>query len=62
MRLSDEDIKKFREIYKEYFGKEINREKAVEDGYALVRLMQLIYKPVLKSDFEKYRSKEKVKI
>ena len=56
MRLSDEDIEKFREIYKGYFGKEISREKAVEDGYALVRLMQLIYKPVLKSDFDKWQA------
>jgi len=53
MKLTEADIKKFQDIYREYFGKEISKEKAYEDGIALVRLMQIIYKPVRKADYQK---------
>jgi len=52
MQLTDVDIKKFQDIYREYFGKEISKEKAYEQGISLVRLMQLIYKPVKKADYK----------
>lgn len=47
--LTDDQIKKFQQIHKEYFGTEISREEAYKSGSALIRLMQLIYKPVPKS-------------
>lgn len=59
MHLSDEDIEKFRAIYKGYFGKEISYEKALEDGYDLVRLMQLIYKPIRRIDYEKWQAEKR---
>ena len=48
--LSDEQIKKFQEIYKERFGKEISREEALEQGVKLLRLVELIYKPMTEEE------------
>ncbi len=49
--LSDEDVEKFRTIYKNRFGKEISREEACEKGVKLVRLMELIYQPMSKQEY-----------
>ena len=53
MHLTEEDITKFQRLYKKHFGEEISREQAHEEGIKLVRLMQLIYKPMTKADYEK---------
>lgn len=58
MKLSEEDIERFRAIYKKQFGKEISYQKALEDGYVLVRLMQLIYKPIRRAAFEKWQAEK----
>lgn len=50
--LSDEQIIKFQEIYKKRFNREISREEAYEKGAKLVRLMQLIYKPMSIKEYE----------
>jgi hypothetical protein len=44
--LSEEQIKAYRAIYKNHFGKEISREEAYEQGIRLIRLIELIFKPV----------------
>jgi hypothetical protein len=51
--LSDEQITKFQTLYKNRFGREISREEAYEKGAQLVRLMQLIYKPITKDDYDR---------
>ena len=43
MALSDENIKKFQEIYKSRFGKDISKEDALEQGTKLLRLISIIY-------------------
>ena len=50
--LSDEQIKKFQTIYKNSFGKEISREEAYAEGARLIRLIELIYKPIKESDYQ----------
>ena len=60
MDLQDEDIAKYQQIYKEYYGKEISKEQAYEQGASLVRLMQLIYTPVKKADYDRIE-KERAK-
>jgi len=45
MALSDEKIKEFQELYKEYFGVEISKEDARENGIKLLRLISIIYRP-----------------
>lgn len=40
--LTDKHIEKYREIYKQVFGKEVSKEKALEDGTKLVLLVKLV--------------------
>lgn len=50
-QLSDKHISSFQELYLQRFGKELNRGEAQEKGLKLLRLMQLIYKPITLSQF-----------
>ena len=49
--LSDQQVEKFRKLYKNRFGKEISREEAYEKGAKLVRLMEIIYKPMTEQEY-----------
>ncbi len=40
--LSEEDVKKFQEIYKKEFGKKISKEEALEQGIKLITLIKII--------------------
>jgi hypothetical protein len=42
MKLTGEQIKKFQEIYKKNFGKDVTRKDALELGIKLVRLLRII--------------------
>lgn len=53
--LSDEQITKFQTLYKKYFNKEINRKEAYEQGIKLVRLIELIYKPMTKKEYNQFQ-------
>jgi hypothetical protein len=48
MHLSDEKITKFQALYKQRFGVELPKEESAEQYVKLVRLVQLVYKPVTK--------------
>lgn len=48
MTLSDENIKKFQEIYKGRFGKDISKEDARKQGVKLLKLVSIIYGPKIK--------------
>jgi hypothetical protein len=50
--LSDEQIRKYQEIYKNRFGKEISREEAYEQGIKLIRLIKLTYKPITEKEYD----------
>jgi len=50
--LSDEQIKKFQELWLKRFGKEISREEAYEKGATLMRLIELTYKPMTQEEYE----------
>lgn len=51
--LSDEQIIKFQELYKERFGKEISREEAYEKGMKLIRLVEIVYSPLTEIEYQK---------
>ena len=57
--LSDEQIRKFQMLYKNRFGKEINREEAYEQGAKLIRLVELIYKPMTEDEYRKLQKRRK---
>ena len=49
--LSDEQITKFQILYKNRFGKKISREAAYAKGAKLIRLVELIYKPMTEAEY-----------
>lgn len=59
--LKDEQIKKFKEIYKNRFGQEISREDVLERGSKLVRLMEIIYQPITKKELLEFKKHKKNK-
>jgi len=59
MKLTDKQITKFQAIYKARFHKDIDREKAYDMGIKLVRMMQIIYKPMTVADFEQLQERRK---
>lgn len=59
MFLSDEEVTEFQAIYRKNFGKEISREDARERGTKLVRLFEIIYKPMTKKEFKAVQTRRK---
>ena len=57
--LSNKQITKFQNLYKNRFGKKISREKAYERGVKLIRLVKLIYKPMTKSEHNQLKKRRK---
>lgn len=55
--LSDEQITKFQTLYKTRFGKEISRDEAYEKGVKLLRLFEIIYKPITEKEFEQLQTR-----
>ena len=59
MYLTDKQITKFQDIYRQTFGKEISREEAISEGIKFVRLMEITYKPMTRREFDKVRRRRK---
>lgn len=52
MTLTSKQVERFQNLYKEEFGLKLDFKEAQENGIQLVRLMQLIYKPMRKQDYQ----------
>jgi len=50
--LSEERIKSLQALYKKHFNKDISREEAFEKGSELIRLVQIVYKPMTEERWE----------
>lgn len=59
MILSDKNISDFQAIYKARFGKEISRQEAIEKGIKLLRLIEIIYKPMTENEFQQLQERRK---
>lgn len=57
--LSTEQITQFQTLYKNRFGKEISREEALEKGAKLIRLVEIIYKPMTEEEYQKLQERRK---
>jgi len=57
MVLDNEQITKFQTLYKNRFGKKISREEAYEQGVKLIRLVELIYKPMTESEYRELQKR-----
>ena len=55
--LSDEQVASFQALYKKQFGREITKDEALEKGTQLVRMMQLVYKPMTQEEYEKVKKR-----
>lgn len=58
--LSDEQITKFQTLYSNRFGKEISRDEAYEKGVKLIRLIELIYKPMTEGEYQQVQERRKL--
>jgi len=59
MKLTDQQITKFQALYKARFHKDIDREKAYDMGIKLVRMMQIVYKPMTVANFEQLQERRR---
>jgi len=57
--LSHEQITKFQTLYKNRFGREISREEAYEQGVKLMRLVELIYKPMTEVEYRQLQKRRR---
>ena len=48
--LSNEEIAKFQQLYRNRFGEEITREEAIDKGEKLIRLIRAVYQPLSASN------------
>ena len=59
--LSDEQITRYQTLYKNRYGKEINREEAYEQGAKLIRLVELVYQPITQDEYQQLQTRRKNK-
>ena len=59
MPLSKESIEEFKKIYKKEFGKKISDQDALEKGTKLLRLVELVYKPMAQKDYDMLQKRRK---
>ena len=57
--LSNKQVLEFQRIYKNHFGKDISSEEALEKGIKLLRLVEIIYKPMTEEQFENLQKRRK---
>lgn len=50
--LTNEEIKKFQNIWKKCFGKDVTEEEAYKKAPSLLRLVELIYYPMTKEEYD----------
>jgi len=56
--LSKEQIKQFRKIWEKATGKKIGKKEALEKATALLRLVELTYKPLTDEEFKKFKGRK----
>jgi len=57
--LSDEMITKYQELVKKRFNREISREEVLENGTKLLRLVELIYKPMSEAEYQQLQERRR---
>ena len=57
--LSDKDVKSFIEIYKNRFGKELSYEEATQKANTLLRMVELIYKPMTVQEYNNLQKRRR---
>lgn len=55
----DQMITKYQELVKRRTGREISREEALEKGTKLYRLVELTFKPMTESEFQRLQERRR---
>lgn len=55
--LTNDQIEKFQSLYRNRFGREISREEAYEQGAKLLRLVEIIYKPMTEAEYQQLQKR-----
>lgn len=55
--ISKKQLEKFKQLYRDKFGMELTNQDALEKATKLVRLMEIIYKPMSLKDFNKMQKR-----
>jgi hypothetical protein len=53
--ISKEYLQKFKELYKKRFNKDLTDQEALEGATKLLRLIEIIYKPMTKAEAERLK-------
>lgn len=62
MKISEKALKEYKAIYKKEYGIDLPDEDALEQATKLLNLMNIVYRPILKEDYEKLqKSREETK-
>lgn len=56
--LSDDQITQFQKIWKKRFNENISKEEACEKGIKLINMVQLIYRPMTKEEYEEIQQRK----
>ena len=57
--LSDERIAQFQVLYKKHFGEDLDKERAYELGAKLIRMVQLVYRPITEKEYQEWQERRK---
>jgi hypothetical protein len=49
---TETQLTKFKALYKKHFGEELSPEDAYEKATKLIRMMQIVYKPITKTQYQ----------
>lgn len=58
--ISDEKIQEFKVLYRKHFGIELSDEEAQEKGSQLLRLLEIVYKPMTEEDLAIVEERRKI--
>jgi hypothetical protein len=56
MQLTEADILAYQQLVKEHTGQELSYEQAALFAQSLVRLVQMVYKPITKEKFNRHHT------
>ncbi len=59
--LSSDQIQKFQAIYKNRFGRLLTEKEACEKGSRLIRLMEIIYRPMTEAEYKLLQKRRREK-
>lgn len=53
--ISQKSLDEFKRLYREHFGKDLTNAEAYEKGSRLIRLLEIVYKPMTKEEFDRMK-------